>query len=103
MSNENNGTVNKVNRKRMIPFTLENVADLGLGDEVVIALEPVVSVLANVGRVVTGFNGTDVVDHSKKRIPEEEEPENWVPSLGKRMIFFFFFFFFFCRGGGSIF
>lgn len=49
----------------MIPFTLENVANVSLGDEVVIALEPMVAVLANVGRVVTRFDGTDVVDHSK--------------------------------------
>jgi hypothetical protein len=48
---------------------LEDVANISFGDEMVIALEPMVSVLPDVGRVVTGFDGTDVVDHSKKRIP----------------------------------
>lgn len=66
----------------MIPFTLENVTDFGLGDEMVITFEPVVSVLPDVGRVVTGFDGTDVVDHSKKRIPDE--PKWFFPSSVNR-------------------
>ena len=52
-----------------IPFALEDVTNISFGDEMVIALEPMVPMLPDVGRVVTGFNGTDVVDHSKKRIP----------------------------------
>jgi hypothetical protein len=48
---------------------LEYVANISFRDEMVIALEPMVSVLPDVGRVVSGFNGSDVVDHSKKRIP----------------------------------
>lgn len=56
-----------------IPFTLKYVANFSLGNEVVIALEPMVSVLSYVGRVVASFNGTDVVDHSKERIPERSQ------------------------------
>ena len=78
----------QVNRRFIsdIPFTLEHVTDLGLGDEMVIAFEPVVSVLANVGRVVSGFNGTDVVDHSKKRIPVEEKVIRQATSFAERLL-----------------
>lgn len=38
-----------------IPFALKDIANFSLGDEVVVALEPVVAVLPHECRVVTGF------------------------------------------------
>lgn len=61
-----------------LPFTVEDVADVGLGDEVVVALEPVVAVLADVRRVVAGLQRADVVDHSKQRVPAPMSDNNFV-------------------------
>jgi hypothetical protein len=49
-----------------IPFTVQYVANVGLGDEVVVALEPVIAMLPDVGCIMTSFNGADVIDHSKQ-------------------------------------
>ena len=43
--------------------------NVGFGDEVVVTFEPVIAMLANVGDVMTSFNCTNVIDHSKKGIP----------------------------------
>ena len=57
----------------MVPFALEDVANVGLCDEMVIAFEPMVAVLSNKRRIMTGLDRTHVIDHSKQRIPDARE------------------------------
>jgi len=54
--------------EKQVPFTLKNIVNVGFGDEVVVTFEPVIAMLANVGDVMTSFNCTNVIDHSKKGI-----------------------------------
>jgi hypothetical protein len=48
---------------------LEDVANVGFCDEVVIAFKPMVAVLSDKRRIMTGLDRTHVIDHSKQRIP----------------------------------
>ena len=55
------------------PFTLEHIVNVRLGDEVVVAFEPMIPMLTNVGNVMSCLNCTYMIDHSKKRIPAKHK------------------------------
>lgn len=51
------------------PFALKNITDVSFGDEMVVTLEPMIAMLANIRDVVSSFNCSNMIDHSKKGIP----------------------------------
>jgi len=51
--------------KKKVALAVEDFCDGGRIDLVVVAPEPLVPVLADVGRVVTGFDVADVVDYGE--------------------------------------
>jgi len=54
--------------KQQVAFTPEHVRDGSLGDEVVVALVPLVLVLPHVGSVVARVQRTYVVHHREQRV-----------------------------------
>ena len=57
--------------EKKLPFALEDVAYVSFGDEMIVALEPVVAMLPYKSRVMAGFDRAHMVDHSKQRIPKK--------------------------------
>ena len=55
------------------PLAAEHLADGGPGDEVVVALVPLVPVLPHERRVVPGVKAAHVVHNRKQRIPEQKK------------------------------
>ena len=55
--------------EQQIPLTVDHVSNIGFGNEMIVAFEPVISMLANECRIVASFDGAHVIDHSKQWIP----------------------------------
>lgn len=64
-----------------IPLGVEHVLQACSGDEVVVALEPSIPVLADVGRVVAGLYGPAVVHHCKQAVPAGAKRDQGKPKL----------------------
>ena len=52
--------------KQQIAFTGQNIIDCCRHYLMIVATEPLVFILTNVGRVMSGFNRSNVVDDSKE-------------------------------------
>lgn len=55
------------------PFTVQDVLDAGLGDDGIVAFEPLILVLADEGGVMATLQCPLVVHHRKQTVPEPEE------------------------------
>jgi len=54
-----------------VRFRLQHICDAGFQDRRIVALEPLVPMLANIDRVVATLQRPEVVDNSEQRVPSK--------------------------------
>jgi len=55
--------------KQEVRFTFQYIRNLCYSNCSIITFEPLLSVLSNIGRIVTSFNGATMTNHGEQRVP----------------------------------